>query len=141
MTSSRDMDVTLISRSLCDLNMEALKHYKAAQYSEAVAVYGSLFSKVKKQNLTHAELYSCYNNCAAALLHLKQYEAALQYAEAARKLAEQALKRQDHPPFTVSLQDISSRNWETILVTTEKTSCIWQSDSLQLYLLAHCMVI
>ena len=103
MTRSRN-DITLVSRSICDLNAEALKRYKAGQYSETVAVYTSLFSKVKTQNLTHAELYSCYNNCAAALLHLEQYEAALQYAEAARKLAEQALKRQVSVAFTVSLQ-------------------------------------
>lgn len=86
---------TYMHRSLCDLNTEALGYFATSDFAEAVITYGKLFRKVKQQNLTHAELYTCYSNCAAALLQLQRYDAALQHADHARKLAEQALKRQD----------------------------------------------
>lgn len=97
-------------QTLCELNAEALRHYKATQYAEAATVYNDLFRKVKKENLTHAELYNCYNNCAAALLQLEQYDAALQHAECARKLAEQALHRQA-PHCTESGCGITLQMW------------------------------
>lgn len=96
MTSSRGPSHSAndLLTSLHSLNAEALVHLKAKQYVDAVAAYARLFKKVKKQNVTHAELYCCYNNCAAALMPLAKYDDALYHAECARKLAEQALKRQ-----------------------------------------------
>ena len=95
MTSSRDPphDASDQLRTLHSLNAEALRHLEAKQYAAAVAAYARLFTKAKKQNLTHAELYCCYNTCAAALMPLAKYNDALYHAECARKLAEQALKR------------------------------------------------
>ena len=86
---------TYMHRSLCDLNTDALRFFAKSDFAEAVTTYGKLFRKVKQQNLTHAELYTCYSNSAATLLQLQQYDAALQHADHARKLAELALKRQE----------------------------------------------
>ena len=78
------------------LNSQAVAHLKASRHLEAVVTYGKLFIKLRRTNLTHAQLYACYNNRASAYLHLCMYEEALQDAETARRLAETALQRQVH---------------------------------------------
>ena len=83
-----------MQQTLASLNSEAVTYVRANKHIDAVVTYGKLFTKLRKDNLTHAELYACYNNRAASHLCLHMYEEALQDAEKARKLAETALKRQ-----------------------------------------------
>ena len=82
-----------MQESLASLNAEAVAHMQDSRHLDAIVTYGKLNRKLLKNNLTHAQLYTCYNNQAGAYLHLHLYEEALQYAEAARRLAEAALKR------------------------------------------------
>ncbi len=86
-------DNTFMQESLASLNAEAVVHMQSSRHLDAIVTYGKLNRKLLKNNLTHAQLYACYNNQAGAYLHLHLYEEALQYAEAARRLAEAALKR------------------------------------------------
>lgn len=108
MVSTDEHEDACVHDSLCELNAKALKRYKANEPAEAVAAYSTLFTKVKTQNLTHAEIYTCYNNCAAALMQIGQFEKALQHAEHARKLAEEALHRQAAGPTSVNASCILS---------------------------------
>ena len=80
-------------QTLAYLNTEAVHFHKGGYFNEAVLAYGRLLNRARANNLTHAEMYSCYNNRAAAYLKLQKYEEALQDAESARKLAKAALKR------------------------------------------------
>ena len=80
-------------QSLSCINSEAVRYLKASQYLEAVVAFDKLFKRLARKHLTHADLHTCYNNRAAAFLHLHLYDEALQDAEQARKLAEAALKR------------------------------------------------
>lgn len=86
------------------LNSQAVAHLKASRHLEAIVAYGRLFIKIRRTNLTHAQLYACYNNRASAYLHLCMYEEALQDAETARRLAETALKRQAHRHFVACVK-------------------------------------
>ena len=86
-------DSSFMQESLASLNAEAVAHMQSSRHLDAIVTYGKLNRKLLKNNLTHAQLYACYNNQAGAYLHLHLFEEALQYAEAARQLAEAALKR------------------------------------------------
>lgn len=55
-------------KPLSVLNNEAAALQKTGKLVEAVAAYSKLFQKVKTRNIIHAELYTCYNNRAAAYL-------------------------------------------------------------------------
>jgi len=84
----------LVSKeTLAEINATAILHMRAGRDLDATITYGKLFQRVRKTNLTHAELYACYNNRAAAHLRLRVYGEALQDSESAKKLAELALKR------------------------------------------------
>lgn len=80
-------------QSLSCINSEAVAYLKASQHLKAVVAFDKLFKRLARKHLTHADLHTCYNNRAAAFLHLHLYDEALQDAEQARKLAEAALKR------------------------------------------------
>lgn len=80
-------------QNLSCINSEAVAYLKASKHVEAVVAFDKLFKRVARKHLTHADLHTCYNNRAAAFLHLHLYDEALQDAEQARKLAEAALRR------------------------------------------------
>ena len=80
-------------QSLSCINSHAVACLKASKHLEAIVAFDKLFKRLAKKHLTHADLYICYNNRAAAFLHVHLYDEALQDAEQARKLAEAALKR------------------------------------------------
>lgn len=82
-----------MNESLSCINSEAVAYLTAGQHLKAVVAFDKLFKRLARKHLTHADLHTCYNNRAAAFLHLCLYDEALQDAEQARKLAEAALKR------------------------------------------------
>ena len=82
-------------RSMARLNAEAVQLHRDSKHVEAVVVYSRLFMKARQNNLTHAEMYSCYNNRAASYLKLHMYQEALQDAKIATRMAELALQRSD----------------------------------------------
>ena len=75
------------SRSITDLNNEAVAHLRAGDDVKCVVAYAKVFRKMAENNVTHPTLYVCHSNRAHAYLNLGLFEEALWDGHRAQTLA------------------------------------------------------
>ena len=80
-------DKTFKSRSITELNNEAVEYLKRGDDVRCVISYAKLFRKVAENNVTHPSLYVCHSNRAFAYLNLGLFEEALWDGHRAQTLA------------------------------------------------------
>ena len=65
------------SKSIVQLNNEAVNALKSGDDIEAIAKYAKVFRKAHENNLTHELMHVCHSNRAVAYLNLGLFEEAL----------------------------------------------------------------
>ena len=80
-------DKTFKSRSITDLNNEAVKRLRGGDNVGCVVSYAKLFRKVNENNVTHPTLYVCHSNRSHAYLNLGLFDEALWDGHRAQTLA------------------------------------------------------
>lgn len=75
------------SRSIAELNNEAVRYLKAGDDVKCVVAYAKVFRKVSENNVTHPTLYVCHSNRAFAYLNLGLFQEALWDGHRAQTLA------------------------------------------------------
>ena len=75
------------SRSIAELNNEAVRYLKAGDDVKCVVAYAKVFRKVSENNVTHPTLYVCHSNRAFAYLNLGLFQEALWDGHRAKTLA------------------------------------------------------
>jgi protein arginine N-methyltransferase 7 len=88
-----ERDPRYLKKPLSVLQKEAAQMQKKGDEMSAIGCYAKLFSKVKKNRLTHPELYVTHCNRSSAYLNLGLYEEALWDAMKAMQLAERAIEK------------------------------------------------
>jgi protein arginine N-methyltransferase 7 len=86
-------DPALPTHPLAALNAAAAARLRAGDAPAAAALFGLLFARAARANLTHPDLHVARANAATAALRLGLHEEALAHAERARAAAEAALAR------------------------------------------------
>ena len=75
------------SKSIVQLNNEAVNALKSGDDIEAIAKYAKVFRKAHENNLTHELMHVCHSNRAVAYLNLGLFEEALWDANKSQDLA------------------------------------------------------
>ena len=94
-------DRSFKSRSLTDLNNEAVRHLKSGDDVRCIVSYAKLFRKIAENNVTHPTLFVCHANRAVAYLNLGLFEEALWDGHRAQTLANERFTQTQSDDGTV----------------------------------------
>lgn len=96
-------DKSFKSRSITELNNEAVRHLKAGDDVRCVVSYAKVFRKIAENNVTSSTLYVCHSNRAYAYLNLGLFEEALWDGHRAQTLANERFYQKQSDDGTVKV--------------------------------------